>query len=100
MVLKQLQTNITISRWLITSLEREKRITLKIGNALVTKIADFILGLIVLYLFFEHEREILVFIRDTTEVSTFSFKFTVKVSFFCHKQQKGKFSVQNFCLQR
>lgn len=50
------------------SLKHDKRISLKVSNALVTKLSDFLLGLVVLHLFFEHEHEILIFIRDVTEV--------------------------------
>lgn len=85
-VLKQLQINLAISQWLMESLEREKRITLKMGNAIVTKIADFILGLIVLYLFFKHEQEILVFIRDITEVSIACFLNLVPTKSFVFRQ--------------
>lgn len=67
-VLKEIKMNIKITQWLIESLNREKRVSVKIGNALLTKIADFLLGIIVLYFFFKHEQQILVFIRDIAEV--------------------------------
>lgn len=89
--MKQLQINITVSQWLIVSLQREKRITLKVGNALVTKITDFVLGLIVLYLFFKHEQEILVVIRDITEVSCllFCFIYYLFICFFLDNNSRN-----------
>lgn len=66
-VLTQFQTNTAITNWLLESIGRERRITLKIRNAIVSKIVDFVLGLIVLSFFFKYEKEILLFIRDITE---------------------------------
>lgn len=67
-ILTQIQINVSVTKWLLESLHSERKITLKIGNVIVSKITDFVLGLILLYFFFEYEQEILIFIRDVTEV--------------------------------
>lgn len=68
-VLTQLEDSLTVTKWVYGKLQRDKKITLTIGNVLVSKALDLVFGLTVLFYFFKHEHEIITFVRDSTEVT-------------------------------
>ncbi|KAK4874938.1 hypothetical protein RN001_014298 [Aquatica leii] len=54
-------------KWVLLTLRQKRNITLTIGNIIVSKIADFLFGLILLYFVLEREAEFIEFVQNTTE---------------------------------
>ncbi|KAF5288308.1 hypothetical protein FQR65_LT12041 [Abscondita terminalis] len=64
-----LSQTIDTLKWVFVMLRKKRNISLTIGNVIVSKIADFLIGLVLLYFVLEHEAEIIEFVRNTTEAT-------------------------------
>ncbi|KAF5271223.1 hypothetical protein FQA39_LY08230 [Lamprigera yunnana] len=62
-----LQRTLDTFKWTLITLRREGKITLTIGNVLVSKVADFLIGLSLLYFVLEHKTEFIELVQNITE---------------------------------
>lgn len=56
-----------ILKWSIVKLKKEQKLSVGVGNIMISKLIDFLLGISILYLLFQYEAEFIKFIQDTTE---------------------------------
>jgi hypothetical protein len=66
--------NLTGYKWFFTEIMREKRVSPKVGNFLLSKIFDLLLGIILLDLFMENEDVIVNLIENVRETIIYGFR--------------------------